>query len=373
MIFNIILFLLIVVVAFERKLDKKIPIVVGIVLVLIAGLRFEYGNDYATYQSAFNTILSITDVAYMEIGYRIVMLALKCCGFDFWVLIMIIAITSISLKIITFNKYSIMPMITCIIYFLMFFRVQDMEQIRTGLAAAICLYALKYVYSKEVWKFTGFVLCACLIHISAIVFIIVYFIGDIKMNMKKILIVLCVFAVVGSIDIMAGLDWVNQTFIFSDFLQSKINAYSQETLNIISLSILLRMIMLILFYRFVYNENCLEHRVYLNGYVMILLLFLGFRSIEILATRTAVYFFYFELFMFPYLIENLFCRWAQFKSLRSSSNNEMEQIEKKDLKFMKLETLLLASGIVILSSYYFYSFWRTSQQLEYYIYHTIFG
>ena len=78
-------------------------------------------------------------------------------------------------------------------YFLFarFFEMQNIIQIRQGLATAIMLLSLKYVYENKLLNFMMIILIAALIHKSLLVALLIYPISKINWTKEKIISVIC--------------------------------------------------------------------------------------------------------------------------------------------------------------------------------------
>lgn len=73
--------------------------------------------------------------------------------------------------------------------------------VRTNMAVAVCLFSLRYIEEKNNKKFMFCVLIAALLHFTAIVFVLAYFVYHKKMNIKNIIISLVVCIVISFIGI----------------------------------------------------------------------------------------------------------------------------------------------------------------------------
>lgn len=86
-------------------------------------------------------------------------------------------------------KYSEYPCLSLLIFYAMDNLITT-SIYRQWCAIAILTFAIKYVYQKRILPFSLLVLVAFLFHRTAIIFIIVYFIRNIKINFNKMIILL---------------------------------------------------------------------------------------------------------------------------------------------------------------------------------------
>lgn len=183
----------------KKVTGKKKKILIGIafaLVFLVAAIRVGVGTDYYAYQKWFNKTEKIS--GFMN------------CGFDLMVLI---------LKVFTNNSQWLFAVSAFIILAFMFkaavneqenyelsmlffitlsFFFSSNNGVRQWLSIAILMYSIKYIKSKELWKFLLFVVIASTFHITAFVFIPLYWILNIKVNNKIriVMLILCIAIVV---------------------------------------------------------------------------------------------------------------------------------------------------------------------------------
>ncbi|MDO3387614.1 EpsG family protein, partial [Gilvimarinus sp. SDUM040013] len=92
-------------------------------------------------------------MAGMEKGYLGLNKILVDYGFDFGMLTLIVATTSLILKTTTFYKYGGFPFLVLFIYAMPNFMFEEHVHIRQGLANAIALYSIRYVIDRNLIKF----------------------------------------------------------------------------------------------------------------------------------------------------------------------------------------------------------------------------
>lgn len=117
-----------------------------------------------------------------EIGYLFLNSIIKTIGlgehFFFW----FVGFLSVGLTLFYYIKKSPYFIISLLIYFSHTFLLRDMIQVRSGLAASICLYGIKYIEERKFLKFSSIIVFAALIHSAALVLFIAYFVHYIINN-----------------------------------------------------------------------------------------------------------------------------------------------------------------------------------------------
>lgn len=208
MLIYFIYFIFLAILAIEYEINpfksSTLLIFVGISLVLLAGLRSEnVTRDYLPYMYSFDSIepldgsQSFAYFANYEPGFiGIVLFFKKIFVYNYGVVIMLFyAFTSLSLKIFSFNKFSLNPFLVLLIYFSHYFIIHEMTQIRIGLATGIFLISLFFYFKKNYKAYAAMILLATLFHYSALGFLILLFFKNNKFNryVYSALLVLSIF------------------------------------------------------------------------------------------------------------------------------------------------------------------------------------
>ena len=155
---------------------------------------FTVGADTLTYYRIFEMISRLEwkfiPKFDMEIGYSILNKVIYSLGMDFRVFTMIVSIFIYTvLGIFIFNRSRI-PWLSLYLFITLGYFSLMLNVTRQFIAIAITILSLKYVSENRALKFVLVVLLASLFHKSALIFIIVYPITKIKINMKYIMFIL---------------------------------------------------------------------------------------------------------------------------------------------------------------------------------------
>lgn len=185
--------------------NKKISLITGSILALMAGFRFFVGYDFESYKRFYEGIGGLTDVFNgtidAESGYLFINYLFKAMGFNFHFFILFFSFLSIGLLTYFLYTHTKFPTLFLLYYYSRFFLVRDMGQIRSSLACILLLYAIPYIGKKKPFHFLGLVFLASLFHISALFFIVAYLFNGIfkKLTISNILSLLAVATIIGVI------------------------------------------------------------------------------------------------------------------------------------------------------------------------------
>lgn len=368
---------------YKKKDFFHIPILLYLGLILIAGLRKDYGNDYINYLINWNEINILSDVIHSSFdkGYTFLVLCFKQFHLGFNSFMLFISFVSIGLKYKFIKKLSPLPFISFFIYYLLFFVINDMEQIRHGVAIAICLYAIVYIIEKKPIKYAICCSIAFLLHSSAILFIPLYFLRKVNLSLKKAGIILLGSIVFSQINYMAVLGWVNSLLLHNSRIEEKITLYQDQTIDgVFSLTFFLRIFVFILYYFVVYRVHLNETKpkIIINGYFYGIVIFLVFNSISILAVRSSAILRCLEIIMVAEILDtahkkealpmrySIFLRNKCLQIYGSQSKTRYEILEK-----CTNMNIISYISVGVLFLYYFYKFFTQLFLDGYFIYFSI--
>lgn len=155
-------------------------------LAVIAGLRWEVGNDYLSYYSIFNGI-NFIERAEIEIGYVVLNRIFYDLGFHFNFMLFFIACFEMIL-FYKFLKYFSLNKKNYYIYVFLFLAIREyffiLSGIRQGIAVCFFVFSLKFLYEKDIKKFALLCIIGSLFHRSILLFLI-YEIFCYKIGNKK--------------------------------------------------------------------------------------------------------------------------------------------------------------------------------------------
>ena len=137
---------------------------------------------------------------------------------------LIFAIIGVSIKLYIIRKYSLHPILSVLTYISIFYILQEMTQIRAGVAIGIVFWAMHDLISKNNTGFLLKIIMATLFHYSAIVMIFIYFLSYTSIYRKFYIFLPLLGIFLSQISFIPEL-LVHLVSILPDFLSIKIQIY----------------------------------------------------------------------------------------------------------------------------------------------------
>ena len=190
----------------------------AIMLICIAGLRYETGGDWDTYTTLFHDFppfsrligrpAEFADIS-VEEGFVLLCALVKSLGGTVQHLFFVVSLINITLIACAASKYTKYPVVALLCYYGILYFNLEMIYIRQATAVALCFFALQYIPSKRMVPYMIFILLACTFHRVAALMIPLYFLLNIKLPSWAYLAVVGVGAVV----MLAGIPWIQTIFL----------------------------------------------------------------------------------------------------------------------------------------------------------------
>ena len=251
LIYNLLFLLLVCVYVFgeESGLINPLLLVVATTLALFAGIRaVDVSQDGANYTYMFDHANSYTDYfkSTNELMATVIPVTLKYLGiYNYLSIFLVFAILGVAFKIMAIKKYSAIPLLSCLFYYIHIFLLHEMTQIRVGVATGILLFAVTDIYHKRLVKFLIKVAIATTFHTSAVIFIVAYFFS--ATTIKKwwylcgliIIIPLGLTKLFNPLRLIPGLTALNSKLALYDLLLS-----STQAINLININMLWNLLLL---------------------------------------------------------------------------------------------------------------------------------
>ena len=206
-------------------------------LALLSGFRYQ--NEASDFRINYNRVIQAEEQSWSEsLHYSseiIHQLLRKVIGESLrdpqWYFILSAAFI-VWMSLSTFKKYAYSLFLCVLLFFVEFGYFSSNNLTRQSIAVAVCLCSWKYIFKRNKVRFFMVIVCAMLIHMSAVFFIPIYFLSEIDFNRKSILI----YTIGGMLilafnrQIMAGL----QVFLYSNYDES---SYGMTPSNVIRLGL----------------------------------------------------------------------------------------------------------------------------------------
>lgn len=280
-----------------KNIYKQIIFIFVLIFALYCGcINFPFSTDYYVYKGYYDyapeTIKFEINNDIADYGFIWLNMIIKYCGGTINDVYFVVCSIVVLIYFIMIRKFT--PYIFCAWYLLFarFFELQNIVQIRQGLGIVILLYALKYIYEKNIIKYIIFIIIATLIHKTLIVALVLYPLTKINWNKKKV----TIFIILSSILYMVPIT----NIVFNIFLPvigieiPKFEAY-QDTIYAESISLLGNISRLIIGSFLVYFLLKVKEKLYSNIFLTMILLGIfimcAFSDFGILSGRLANIFF----------------------------------------------------------------------------------
>lgn len=300
----------------------SILIISSFILILLAGLRGPIEGDYLAYEDIFKISSQVysSDLG-IEPLYFFLNKIINLIGLPFQFVIVIVAIISIIPKFIFFYKESLNFGFTVLVYFCTVYFIFDFIQIRQGLTIALFIISLKYIYEKSLIKYILVIILATSIHISSIILLPGYFIFNRRYKKNILYTIIIVCAYINILQITSPfLEFSLNYFPIPNISTDKIIAYSKAT-NFSPVTI--KQLILGFFFVYVRDKNFTNTKylnLFVNLFIIGILLTTLFNGISELAFRVKWYFFWTESILIVYLVyyfglRNIFLKYVLYLGL----------------------------------------------------------
>lgn len=165
---------------------KRIMLCVScFILCVTAGLKYETGVDWATYEAIYSLQWPIGKLPEygaaaffsqfgFEPGYMLLTAAIKQLGGSMQVVYFVIALINILLLYKTTQYYTSHPVLILLGYYCFVFFILDMSGVRQALAVNILLYGTRYAIDRRFWRYLFWVIFAAFFHQTALFFLLLY-------------------------------------------------------------------------------------------------------------------------------------------------------------------------------------------------------
>jgi hypothetical protein len=275
-------------------------------LIALIGLRWETGTDWNPYFDHFISIDSWDSTSPLyngfEFGYNLYVYLFKLVSSDYSFFLLFHAVTFYIILYKGLINYTVNPAMSLLLFYSLFIGITGAN--RQLLALALCVYSVKYIFNRDVFKFLLMISLATLLHTSSLLFLIMYLLNrDIRIN-----VILTFFILIFLFRIY---DIPNNFFSFlgdafglgpkADFYLA-MQKEAGDTVSVIG--IFKRMIVfftfLVLRKRIV--EKFKEFNLFFNGYFVGVLIYVAFAGTSgVMISRGSVYFNFMEVLLWPSL------------------------------------------------------------------------
>lgn len=293
-----------------QNIDLKILyyIIFIFVLVFFTGLRGDIEPDYLNYLDIFNNINYNSDVD-VELGFVYFNRLIHFLGGGFQWVVFLMAFITIILKVNFFFKYSKNFCFSILIYYCSVFFIYDFIAIRQALAMAIFMVSIPFLMERKFLHYTVLIFLASLIHLSAIILLPLYFILNYSFN-KILLYLVLIFSTLVSV-LQSDIKFVSpilNLLSLPGFASDKLDIYSKESMFA---ALSFRQLMLGFIFVFLLSKSDGKKTVvFLNIYLLGILLGTLLNEIPQLSYRIKAYFLWAESILVVYFIHKIFYKYS---------------------------------------------------------------
>ena len=284
-----------------RKPGTRIPLWVMILFAVLIGIRAEgVDQDYTSYITAISNISGFTKEPTFSL---IVKIANTYFGkYNVVGVFCIYSFLSIFLSFSAFNKYSISPLISLIVFFSTYMVLEEFNAIRAGVASGFIVLSIDS-WGKKDWKTFIYFLCAILFHYSYLIILPVYFLvsNDEKKRIIFLLLVPLAYLFYYTIDFSSIIPFVN-SLLGTERMDID---YQASLLNVFSTIIIFRIAFCYYLWikRDVFSAISPYYYIFLKLYTIGIFIAIALASMPMINMRLMYIFLCFELFLFPVFIK----------------------------------------------------------------------
>ncbi len=202
MFFYLLIMFFVLVFAFLLRFSKTpmqvfyIKSIIFLLLFIPAAFRFQPGEDYIRYLNTYYELKEGWKLPELEIGYRVlVKLVILFKLHPQWIFIFFSAFTYFFILKCENNIF-----FPIILVYLVFWYFPSLVIIRNALSFSLSFYSLYYYLTGRRKKWILYVLLACMFHNTAIIYALIYFLGDFfTFSKRKVLMMAIIVIILGNI------------------------------------------------------------------------------------------------------------------------------------------------------------------------------
>lgn len=292
----------------------------ALMLIGIAGLRYETGGDWDSYTELFGMYPPFSRLIgrpvelleqQTEEGFTLLCALVKSLGGTVQHLFFVVTTINITLITSALRKYTKYPVVGLLCYYGILYFNLEMIYIRQATAVALCFFALQYLQKHEIWKYMLVIVLACTFHRVAALMIPLYFFLDRKSPEWVYLTVVGL----GAALMLAGIPWIQTIFLtvagwLGENYAEKAETYTQEAMFAVSrglsLGFILNLAILIVVMFFKKKIDTLPFgTIMLNMFALSLVLYYYCFELVEVSNRVRLFFYIGIIALLPMVLEVL--------------------------------------------------------------------
>lgn len=202
----------------DRLSNQMLSGLAALLLIGVAGLRYETGGDWDTYAQLFREFPDLSRLIghpkelmaqQVEEGFVLLNAVIKQLGGTVQHLFFVVTAVNLTLITCALQRYTKYPVVALLCYYGILYFQLEMIYIRQATAVALCFFALQYIQDHKIWKYMLIIVLACTFHRVAALMIPLYFLLDRKLPVW----VYAAAVGVGAILMLIGIPWIQKIFL----------------------------------------------------------------------------------------------------------------------------------------------------------------
>ena len=183
-------------VAKNKRIELYCFVFCVLYLSCLAAFRYETGRDWQEYIRIFSLSTEVNNGLGYESGFIVLNKLFKLVFDDFYLMQVCIIFFSSFFIYRNFYRYSLLPILTLLLYVSRYYFQTDMAQTRQHIAMGILAYGMMFVHRKQFLKWVMVVILASLFHITAITAFPLYFTTRVVLRKKICWILLLIYIII---------------------------------------------------------------------------------------------------------------------------------------------------------------------------------
>ena len=292
----------------------------ALMLIGIAGLRYETGGDWDAYTALFEQFPTFSRLIGrpaefleqpVEEGFTLLCAFIKSIGGTVQWLFFVVTTINILLITCALPKYTKYPVVALLCYYGVLYFQLEMIYIRQATSVALCFFALQFIQPKKIIPYMLFVLLACTFHRVAALMLPLYFMLNTKLPEWVYLTVVGV----GAVLMLAGIPWIQSIFLtvsgwLGETYAEKAEMYTENAMFAVnrglSIGFVLNLAILIVVMFFKKKIDALPNgTIMLNMYALSLVRYYYCSELVEVSNRTRMFFFIGIIALLPMVLEVL--------------------------------------------------------------------
>lgn len=319
------LFVILVVFSFLEVYDvkkKKSTLaiwLIGILMVLLIGLRGNVGADYPIYRSMylfyfptveyseiFNKMLLRHSVHEIEWLYMTLNKIIFYFAVPFQIFTLVSACLTVGLKLRVYQRNSIYPIFSVLLFLIPAYFIADSGHMRQALGMTMCLVSFVFIKERKVWLYLLCIYLAFGFHKSTIVFLPVYWLVLVPLNSIRIFYLIIISVILSPFQVYHQFSGILSSLSVQDVSNGYIGyiGYEEKASSFMDGIVVVYAVLLVLYDKKA-SEKIWYYEYMRNILVMGVCLYFIFRDNPVFSTRLVGSFIGFSAIVIPNIIASL--------------------------------------------------------------------